>query len=179
MLQEMLDTLKELIIPVTISDVVVTRAIAAAGDYAVEDVISDDATAGTEWRFANIARKNGGSVNIINAQLLWETTALEPRITLFLFTKPPTGVLNDNAGNTNVVNADIPFYVGKIDFPSLEDLGGVSETEASPSTVGNLQKYITCEPGSKDLYGVTVTREAITGEVATNEMTIKLTAERF
>lgn len=179
MLQEILNALKEIIVPITISEVAVTRTIAAAGDYAAEDVMSNSASAGTVWRFPNVARKNGGSAEIINAQVLWETTALTPRITLFLFTQPPTCVLNDNVANTAVANADIPFYIGKIDFPALEDLGGVSETEASPSTVGNLPKYFTCHSGSHTLYGVVVTRDAVTGESAGKEMTIKLTSERF
>jgi len=61
----------------------------------------------------------------------------------------------------------------------MEDLGGDSEAIASPSTVGNLPLAIKCAAGSKALYGVLVTRDAITGESAGDDYTIVLTAERY
>ncbi len=161
---------------VTIS---VTKAVAAAGNYDAEDVISEHATTGTSWLFAAIARANGASGLIIKAQLICETTALTPRCTLFLFTAAPTSMLNDNVANTALLHADLANYVGKIDFPAMEDLGGDSEAVATPSTTGNLPLSFTCAAGADDLYGVLVTRDAITGETATDDWVIRLTAEQY
>ncbi len=159
-------------------EVLVTKACAAAGNYTAEDVISESATVGTAWTFADIADK-GGYGYIAKARVACETTALTPRLTLFLFKEnPSSAALNDNVANTAVLNADADIYIGKIDFPALEDLGtGISEAIASPSTTGNLPLALKCKEGSNTLYGILVTRDAITGEVAGDDYHIELTAE--
>ncbi len=78
-----------------------------------------------------------------------------------------------------MLHADLANYIGKIDFPAMEDLGtGDSETLATPSTYGKLPLAFNCASGANDLYGILVTRDAITGEVATMDMTINLTIEQ-
>jgi len=157
----------------------VTKALAAAGDYAAEDVMCEDATTGVAWTFEAIARANGGKGYITKAHALWETTALTPRLTLYLFNAAPTTELDDNKANAAPAFADLAQYVGKIDFPAMEDLGGMSEAVATPSTTGNLPLAFECASDADDLIGILVTRDAITGEVATKSMTIRLTAEQY
>jgi len=157
----------------------VTKALAAADDYAAEDVMCENATTGVAWTFAAIARANGASGYITKAHALWETTALTPRLTLYLFNAAPTTELDDNKANAAPAFADLAQYVGKIDFPAMEDLGGMSESVATPSTTGNLPLAFTCATAADDLIGILVTRDAITGEVATKSMTIRLTIEQY
>lgn len=85
--------------------------------------------------------------------------------------------LNDNVANIALDHVNLSNYVGKIDFVAMEDIEtGDSETIATPSTYGNLPLTFTC--ASNDLYGILVTRDAITGESAGDDMTIKLTIEQ-
>ena len=159
-----------------VKEISVTKAVAGAGNYAAEDVLSESATngAGTAWNFANCGLGKGNSGVITKAIVSCETTALTHRLTLYIFKAAPTSELDDNAANTAVLNADIANYVGRIDFPALEDLGGNSEAVASPSTGGNLPLEFVCASGDGDLYGILVTRDAITGETANDDYTIKL-----
>jgi hypothetical protein len=162
-----------------VKTVSVTKALAAAGDYAAEDVLSESAIAGTAWTFTAVARANGASGYITKAHVICETTGLTPRLTLFLFKATPTSNLNDNVANTALLHADLANYIGKIDFPAMEDLGGDSEAVATPSTYGNLPLAFTCASGADDLYGILVTRDAITGESAGDDMTVRLTVEQY
>lgn len=156
----------------------VTKAVVAAGDYADEDIMSESASAGTCWTFADVAMVKGEALSIVKAQAICEVTGLVPRLTLYLFTATPTCALNDNTANTAVLHADIANYIGKIDFPALEDLGGDSESLTTPGTYGNLPLEFSCASTDTDIYGVLVTRDAITGESAGMDVTIRLTVER-
>ena len=158
----------------------VTKALVAAGDYAAFDVMSENASAGTVWTFSSVVSGNGGSGTIVKAIALLETTNLTPGLTLFLFTALPTSVLNDNVANTAVLHADEANFVGRITFPAMADLGtGDSEAMVTPSlTSGNLPLTFNCPTGDNALYGVVVTRDAITGEAAGEDLIIKLTVER-
>ncbi len=162
------------------AEVSVTKALAAAGDYAAEDVLSESASAGTVWLFSAVVPSNGDRGKIVKAVALSETTALTPKLTLYLFNATPTGaVFNDNVANTSVLNANISQYVGQVDFPAMSDLGGDSESVVTPSlTTGNLPLAFEAASGANDLIGILVTQDAISGEVATDDMTIKLTIEK-
>lgn len=161
----------------TVSIVSVTKALAAADDYAAEDVMSESATTGTVWTF-EVTRITGGGGYITKALALWETTGLTPRLTLYLFNVAPTTNLYDNVANTAPAYADVAGYQGKIDFPMMEDLGGMSSAVASPSTYGNLPLAFECTSSSVVLYGILTTRDAITGESAGKSMTIKLAIDQ-
>ncbi len=153
----------------------VTTVITTGGAYSAEDVVSNSTSAGVAWTFSAIARQNGASGHIIKAHIISETTALTPRMTLFVFIATPTCALNDNAANTALKHADLANYVGKIDFPAMEDLGtGDSEAVATPSTYGNLPLAFTCTATADDLYGVLVARDAFT-QTAGDDMVIRLT----
>lgn len=176
---DVLTDIKNLVKPPTIETIGIYQPVAAAGDYAAEDVISNHATAGRAWKFDGVVRKKGGSGRIVQALAMWETTALTPRWTLYLFRGVPEGVLNDNVANTSPTIADWINYIGKLDFSALEDLGGISESFITLSTVGNLPVYFTCAGGVRDIYGVIVTRDAVTGEAANSRAAIVLTTEQF
>ena len=157
----------------------VTKALAAATAYHAEDVLCENATTGVPYTFAAIAKVNGGTGYIVKAQAISQTTALTPRLTLFLFNATPTSELDDHAANTALLHADLANYVGKIDFQAMEDLGtGDSETIAVPSTYGNLPLAFQCATAADDLIGILVCRDAFT-QVATKEMTVRLTAEHY
>ena len=133
---------------------------------------------GGESTFAAVASKNGGTGYITKAQALWETTALTPGLTLYIFNATPTSELDDNKGNAAPAFADLAQYVGLIEFPSMKDSGGMSEAIATPSTVGNLPLAFECATDADDLICILVTRDAITGEQADEEMTVRLTIEQ-
>jgi hypothetical protein len=163
----------------TLKTISVTKAAAAAGDYAAEDVISEHATSGTCWTFAGAARVSGGGGLIVRAHVICETTAQTPRLTLYLFKAVPTSELRDNVANTAPKLADLANYIGKIDFPAMEDLGGMSESLATPGTYGNLPLAFGCADADTNLYGVLVTRDAIAGETATDDYVVRLTVEQY
>ena len=155
----------------------VTKALAAAGNYAANDVLSESATVGTVWTFSGVLPNNGDKGYIVRAHALFETIGLTPALTLFLFNAAPTSVVNDNVANTAPLNVDLSQYIGRIDFPAMAGLGGDSEALAVPSTSGNLPLAFQCASGANDLIGIVVTNDAITAEVATDDLTIVLTAE--
>ncbi len=160
-----------------LATVSVTKALAAAGDYDIEDVMSESASAGTAWTFSDVVKVKGGKGYITKAQVICETTNLTPQLTLYLFSTTPTCNLNDNVANTSLFHNDLDNYIGKIDFPAMEDLGGDSESLTTLSTYGNLPLEFNCALNATNLYGVLVTRNAITGETAGMDMTISLTTE--
>lgn len=153
----------------------VTKALAAAGDYAANDVLSESATVGTSWKFSDVVKKNGRTGTITKAMAILETTALTPRIVLYLFKAVPTSELNDNVLNTALLHADLANFVGWIEFDAMETLNaGDSIAITTPSTDGNIPLDFECASGDDSLYGIAVTRDAITGEVAGDDLTIVL-----
>ncbi len=161
-----------------LKSVSVTKALAAATAYDANDVISESASAGTDWDFSEVARRNGGGGYIVAAHVISESESVTPRLTLFLFNAAPTAALNDHAANTNPDAADLAKYVGKIDFPALESLGTTdSVATVTPNTAGNLPLAFVCASNADDLFGVLVTRDAFT-QTAGDDMTIKLIIEQ-
>ncbi len=164
----------------------VTKALAAATAYHAEDVLSESATnaAGTCWTFDAIARQPGASGHIVRAIVSSETTNVTPALTLFLYNvarTASTDELDDHAVNVAPKNADVRTtgsYIGRIDFPQLSDIGGNSESVCSPSTGGGLPLPFICAAADDALYGIVVTQTAFT-QTATDDLTIKLTAEQY
>ena len=164
-----------------IKTVSVAKVCEAEGAYSAADVISesDTASAGTAWTFLAVARVNGASGYITGARIISETTALTPRLVLYLFTATPTCELDDNAPNTANVWADRANVVGQIDFPAMNDNGtGASASQVSPSTVGGLPVPFTCASGADDLIGVLVTLDAF-DQVDDKSIRIDLTVEQY
>ena len=161
----------------------VTKALTASGNYAAEDVLSESETngVGTAWTFANCGRVAGGKGRIVGAKVFCETTAAWANVplTIYVFNATPTSELDDNAVNTAVIHADVSKHIGTIAPPAMNDLGGDSETIATPSTYGNLAIEYQCAAADTALYAILVTGAAVTGETAGDDMTIVLWVERY
>mgnify|MGYP001564316146 CR=1 FL=1 len=132
--------------------------------YAAGDVISESATdgAGTGWTFTNVAYGEGGGGYITKATIDY-TTAQTFGATLLLFSVTPTSELDDNAGNTSPITADVDNFIGAIAFDALVDHGtGRSYSVATPGSGQGLPLKFQCEAASRTIYGVLVTRDAFT-----------------
>ena len=159
-----------------LASVSVTKALAAAVDYVANDVLSESATVGAVWTFADMVLDNGGKGYITKAQVISETLVLVPKLSLFLFSAAPTSELNDGLPNTALLHADLANYLGRIDFPAMTSFGGDSEAVAVPSAA-NHRFAFECAAASKNLIGILVTQDAFTNEVAGDDMTVVLTRE--
>ncbi len=159
-----------------LKEVVVTKPLAAASAYAANAVVSESASAGTAWTFANIARANGGTVYITGATIISESESVTPRFTLFLFNAIPTSNLNDDNANTAPDSADLSQYQTSIDFNAMESLG-TTDSVAEP-VIGQLPKPFFCASGADDLILIAVTRDAYT-QTAGDDLTIKLRFEQY
>ena len=168
-----------ILVPGTAKTISVTKAVAAAENYAAEDIISENVSTGTVWTWAAIFRENGVGGYLTQAIVSCETTALTHRLALYLFNAATTSEVDDNKVNDAVLNADISQYVGRIDFPALEDLGGNSEAVANSNTISNMPLWVDAASDADDLIGILVTRDAITGETVDDDYTIKLTLEQY
>lgn len=142
-----------------------TVAIAATTNYAAEDVLSNSASVGTYWTFSDVASEVGGSGTIISAVCICQTTNVSHRVTLYLYHTAPTSNLNDNAANTAPAWADRAGYLGEINFPALNDRGGATKTQVMPGE-GGMPLPFQCAEASAAIYGILITEEAITSEVA-------------
>jgi len=159
----------------------VTKALESAVAYTAGDVLSetDTNTEGTAWTFSQLFRANGIGGYITKVVALCETTAVTPRLTLFLFKATPTCELDDNAANTAVLHADEANYLGSIDLPAMEDIGtGDSQAIATPNTSSNLPLWVDPATAADDLIVVVATRDAFTN-TATNDLIIKITIEQY
>ncbi len=159
----------------------VTKVCEAEGAYSAADVISETDTggAGTAWTFAAIARENGASGYITGARVISETTALTPRLVLYLYTATPTCELDDNAPNTANIWADRANVVGQIDFPAMSENGpAASATQASVSTAGGVPIPFTCAAGADDLIGVLATLDGF-DQVDDKSIRVDLTVEQY
>lgn len=161
-------------------EVVDRKTVLASGAYTAEDVVSESTSAplALPWVFKDCAKAVGGGGRIIDALILAETTNIASQFSLFLHKDVPTCNLFDAAINTAFIIGDIDIAVGRIHFPAADDVGGMSETVATPSTVGNLPKTFVCKHDSRDLYGVLVIRNAVDLADLTR-LTIKLWIEQW
>ena len=150
-----------------------TGVIAAAGDYAANDILSNSATngAGVAWVFDRISRQGGGSGWIMGARLTCSVDALVPRMRLWLFdANPSASELDDNAAFSLAV-ADRTKLIGYIDFNALTDAGAVSVTVRD-----DLRIPFKCAAGDDAVYGILQTLDAFTNESAGMTVTISLHA---
>ncbi len=109
------------------------------GAATANDVISENASTGTDWDFdfgEDFA--NGGYIT--KCILTIATHALTERTLLWLYSQPPVGVVNDNVASTHPLPADELNLEGWIEIPALFDTSaaGTSYAMCTPSTVGNL-----------------------------------------
>lgn len=137
-----------------------------AAAKAANDVVSENATTGTDWDF-----DFGGTGYIVGAVVIHDAT-LTDRLRLYLFSQEPTSETDDNVPNTSPLTADAGFFLGTIDFPAFQSQGtGDAFAVATPGTTGNLPLPF----DSQTIYGILVTRDGIT---TVNEvLTINLSAD--
>ena len=165
-------------------EVSVTKALAAAGDYGADDLMSESASAGTVWTFSNVVPVNGGSGKITQVLAILETANLANALTLLLFNTAPTVELNDNVLNVEPTHATISEFLGFLELPAMVDLGAGDSVALATSNhqgdtlSGQLPFEFVCAAGSRNLYGLVITRAAITGETATDDLTVRLTVRQ-
>ncbi len=157
-------------------EVKVKGTLAAAGNYAAEDVLCWTVTSANAlaWRFPNAVKHKGGSAAIVKASLALGITAQVPRITWYLFSAEPTSERGDNLVNVAPSLADLDFYIDKITLPASDDLGGMSTTTATPNTTGNLPLSFTCGGNSRDLYVMVVLQDAFENETPNQVIHMKM-----
>ncbi len=132
-----------------------------------DEVIAHHTSSGVDWDFAF-----SGTGYIVKAWLA-NSADITPRLRLYLFSAPPAGMLNDEGANTNPITADLPYFLGHIDFPAMQQQGtGDAFALATPSTTGNLPLAF----DNSTIYGVLVQRDATATFTAT-ALTIALTAD--
>ena len=149
----------------------VSVTVAAAGDYAANDVMSNSATGD-----AGVAKAVpvGGKGEIVNVRQIIATCTEDSvlnRLRLHFYNYSPAAAdveMDDNAAFDFAKNATgLAGYVGSIDIPAFRD-GGTSMAVAE----GNLiDKLLACSTSDGNLYMVIETLDAETSETA--GMTLK------
>jgi hypothetical protein len=149
-----------------------TNIIAAAGNYAAGDVVSNDADAGEgdPWIFTGIARESGGSGTITKATLECSEDSVVARVRLWLFNAVPTTTEMDDNEAFNYDADDAGKFIGWITFPALVDAGEVSVAFTKD---GDLPLPFKCV-GSANLWGITQFLDAETNETASMTFRLKL-----
>jgi hypothetical protein len=153
----------------------VTRPNDTSG-YTAGDVITTSTSAPDIITFSNVARINGGSGVIIGATLV-DSVNNSPKndYEIWLFDTEPTNQ-NDNVAFAPS-DAELENMIGILSFQaSTAKIGNTGSAGAGnlfyPSNLTNNMAY-NCLAGSKDIYGVAVTRTTFT-PVANAKLTVRL-----
>jgi len=152
-------------------------AAVAAGNYADNDVISNDADAGEgdPLEFASVVRSAGGAAKIIGAKLSMSEDGILATSELFLFSQAPTATeMDDNAAFAGVGAADQPYYLGSIPFAALADVGEISF--ALPTTLTPAAPLLV-HAVATSIFGILVLRDAEINETAGMTVTVTLYVE--
>lgn len=147
--------------------------IAAAGDYAANDVLSDDADNGEghAWLFAGAARVSGGGGWIVRVIATFSVDGLVPRLRVWFFNaNPSASELDDNAAFSIAV-ADRSKLIGYIDLPALADAGAISVAQ-------NIADKLPYTCAASDLYAIVQTLDAFTNESAGMTATLRIQVEQ-
>lgn len=145
--------------------------------YSDEDVFSESAGSGTAWTFDAVVPDGGAGGQIVKAMVACDDTNIVPVMTMYLTNVTPTGVLNDNVGNTNPVYAtESDNYQGRLDWPAMQDLGGMSESVLTSADT-KLPLHFTTAAGDDALYGVLVVRSAAHTPTSAAKIRVTLTIE--
>jgi hypothetical protein len=156
-----------------------SKVLVADGDYSANDVLSESKTVGTCFTFAHAARANGGSGYITKIRAAYKKatglTVISSRVGLLLFTKAPTSVLNDNAGNTGPILADEDNYIGMIELGGFKNYGSTTVCHAKKVPDGiDLPMAFECDAADDSLYGIAVFLDAEANETAGATLKFKL-----
>ncbi len=135
--------------------------LAAAGDYAANDVLSDLAGAGlgSAWLFANAARASGGRGWIAHVSAYTAIAAFIPRLRVWFFSVNPTASeLDDNSAFTIHAN-DLGKLIDFVDLPAMANVGGGSFSS-------NADARLRFELAATSLYAIVQILDAETDETA-------------
>ena len=156
----------------------VTTTVSAATAYSSGDVIANTqtATSAVAWAFSAVAGYNGGTGEIIQAQLVAQTANPSIEAVAYLFNASPGGALADNAANTSPVWADVStgIYIGRLDFPKMTTRGDAW----LPESASCLPLSFSTSSTADDLFAIIVTATAATINTSSREMTLTLWARR-
>lgn len=140
-----------------------TNTIAAAGDYAANDIISNSASngAGVAWHFAGALRGNGYTGTAVGFGLATSVEAFAARVRFHLFNAAPTTAteLDDNAAFYIDLD-DRAKYLGYVDLPASADFG-----EFSFAQVDGIAKKLTGD-NNGDVWAIIQLLDAVTNEAA-------------
>lgn len=134
--------------------------------YAAKDVVSNSTVGTTLMRFQNIARALGKGGYITKARVITDNKTFLPRLRLWLYTVNNPSVQPDNAP-FRLLWANRATRIGYIDFDALATEDGTNSDSAS-SLRADVRLAFTCDPASRDLYGVIETLDAATPASAQN-----------
>lgn len=147
--------------------------IAAAGDYAAADILSESTSAGSAYTFTGLAESDGGGI-ICRAVVNLSVAAATTRLRLWLFTaNPSASALNDNAA-LSIVAADRLKQIGFIDFPALVNIGTISFAQNT-----DIRLPFQTAAGVGVLYGILQTLDAFTNESASMTLRLELQSIRI
>lgn len=148
------------------------KALAAAGDYAALDVMSESATeaSASMWVFRGCARLPGEAFWIVRVGATCTEDSIANRLRIHLFRQATSGsVLGDNLAMA-LAEVDRPFYIAPpIDLAAFLDPGVPSITGDS-----DLRYRVTPDSTSRDLYAIVQTLDAEANETAAMIMRIEL-----
>ena len=152
------------------------KTLAAAGDYAANDVLSESATdtAGRWWTFYDCARAPGRSFWITGVRVTCDEDSILARVRLHFFRLPPgASELDDNAAFALAAPDDL-HYLQHVDLPAFADRGGFSAAGDD-----SVRKMITPFLTSRHIYMIAELLDAETGETAGMIMRFELEIERL
>lgn len=139
--------------------VVAEQALAAAGNYAANDVLNSDATNGAQWVWENVCPPEGGSVWLVGVSATCTEDSIANRTRIWPFVQTIGGSsVADNAAFA-MVDTDRKNVRPYIDLPAFADVG-----VPSIAFDGDTRRKITL-PGPH-LYGLVQTLDAETNETA-------------
>ncbi len=142
------------------------NTIAAAGDYAANDIISNSATdtQGKAWKFTGLARAASLTGTIIEAKIETSVAGFVPRTRWFLFSADPTTTeRDDNAAfgaNGEINSADRAKFLCRFDLPAMIDNG-----DQSWADLASINRWYQGD-ASGDVYAIIILLDAATNESA-------------
>lgn len=142
------------------------NAVAAAGDYAAGDIMSQSASngVGLPWKFTGLCRGSAYTCTVVGGNIATSVEGFVPRIRLWLFNGQPTTAteLDDNAAMAIDLDDRTKLQLGGgyIDFPAMVDVG-----EFSFAQVSGLSQMLYGDANG-DVWGIVQLLDAVTNESA-------------
>lgn len=121
--------------------------------YTAGDVVSDAAGTFTPSLTFPLVTRAGGGGYLVKAQLWTNSKTFLSSMSLFLFNNPLVVVAGDNVAGTQLY-ANLPYAVGRLDFPILATGVGSGSTASNAVWSGNLE--FKCAVEDTQLYGYLV-----------------------